>query len=164
MKIDEPGATIYAFPMLSKAASATEEAGSVPIAAADVAATAAKEPLHAFLGAARRDDLTADELASPGTLRYLISDLERLNGRCLGLEGVEKTYNDLRVQHARLEERANSSKWSGLLSDACLSIGSLALGAAPSYMGLHGAESAGFGVLAGAAVLIVFGVFAKWRG
>lgn len=164
MKIDQPGATIYAFPMLSKAASATEEAGSVPVAAADVAATAAKEPLHPFLGAARRDNLTADEVASPGTLRYLISDLERLNDRCLGLEGVEKTYNDLRVQHARLEERASRSKWSSLLSDACLSIGSLALGAAPNYIGLPGAESVGFVVLAGAAVLIAFGIVAKWRG
>ncbi len=164
MKIDQPSATIYAFPMLSKAASATEEAGSVPVAAAEVAATAAKEPLYAFLGAARRDNLTADELASPGTLRYLISDLERLNDRCLGLEGVEKTYNDLRVEHARLEERANRSKWSSLLSDACLSIGSLALGAAPSYIGLPGAEKVGFVVIAGAAVLIISGIVAKWRG
>lgn len=164
MKIDQPGATIYAFPMLSKAVSATEETGSVPVAAADVAATAAKEPLHAFLGAARRDDLTADELATPATLRFLISELERLNDRCIGLESVEKIHNDLRVEHARLEERADRSKWSGLLSDACLSIGSLGLGAAPSYIGLPGVEHVGFVVLAGAAVLILFGVVAKVRG
>jgi hypothetical protein len=82
--IDRNGATIYQFRVasISQSSSATEELGSTPIDAAEMAAGETKEQPRGFLQAARRG-LSEEELSTPAARRFLIADLERLDRLCV---------------------------------------------------------------------------------
>jgi len=92
-EVDSHSAAIYQFRMARNPASATDESGSIPIAAEEVAATAAKEPARAFLQSARRN-LSDDELSTPAARRFLIAELERLDQLCIELKEFERQYNN----------------------------------------------------------------------
>jgi hypothetical protein len=149
--------------MAPKTASATDESGSVPIAAEEVEATAAKEPARAFLQSARRN-LSDDELATPAARRFLIADIERLDELCTELKEFERQYNDQRVVIATLTEASKSSRWNELLSFVCLSIGSGGLGAAPSYLALKDGTAIGLMVVIFSLVLVITGIASRvWK-
>src|SRR5258708_623698 len=104
---------------MSDLTSATEEAGSVPIVREGAAS---KESPRDYLNPARRK-LTEAELTSPGAIRLLISESDRLEERCATLETTASNYHDLRVEKAILEAKLKSSKWHEVLSGLCLAIG-----------------------------------------
>jgi hypothetical protein len=144
-------------------ASATDESGSVPIAAEEVAATAAKEPARAFLQSARRN-LSDNELATPAARRFLIADIERLDQLCLELKEFERQYHDQRVTIATLEEASKASRWNEILSFVCLSVGSAGIGAAPSYLVLKDGTTIGVMIMVLSLILVLTGVASRvWR-
>jgi len=163
-EIDRPGATIYEFPVSQpQSASATEEAGATPVAAAEVAASETKEPARGFLQAARRR-LSEEELSTPAARRFLIAELERLDLYCSESQQFVAKYHDQRVTIATLTEASKRNAWNEILSFMCLSVGSAGLGAAPSYLGIPGAQTYGLVFLALSAVLLVGGIASRvWR-
>lgn len=160
MKIDRPGAAIYSLPMVSRVAAATDEAGSTPAAADEVAASAIKEPSRQFLRLARRD-LSDDELATPAARRFLIAELERLDEQNEEQRQIVALYHNQRVDIARLSSELGKSKYVELLSNVCLAIGSAGIGAAPSYFSLKDGTTIGLVILGLAVVLLVAGIAPK---
>jgi hypothetical protein len=160
MNIDRPSAEIYYFPMASGIASATEEAGSIPIAADEAAAAGTKEAARGFLQAARRN-LSEEDLATPAARRFLIAEIERLDERCIELATFEKSYNDQRVEIAILTEGARKSRWIEILGFVCSSIGAAGIGAAPSYLSLPGGVVVGVMMLIFAAILFLVGLLPR---
>jgi hypothetical protein len=161
-ELDRPSAAIYQFRMARAASSATDESGSVLVAAEVVAATAAKEPVRGFLQSARRD-LSDEELATPAARRFPIAELERLDQLCLDLKEYERQYNNQRVTIATLTESAKVSRWNEILSFVSLSIGSAGIGAAPSYLALKDGATIGLMVLAFSIVLVLTGIASRVR-
>jgi hypothetical protein len=141
-------------------ASATDESGSVPVGAEEVAATAAKEPARAFLQSARRN-LSDAELSTPAVRRFLIAEIERLDKECMELEEFERQYNNQRVEIATLTASARASRWNDILSFVCLSIGSAGIGAAPSYLSLKDGATIGVMIALLSSVLVVVGVTSR---
>lgn len=140
--------------------SETDEAGATPIPQSS--GDSQKEQPRRFLESGRKN-LSPEELASPAAGRFLIAEIERLDGQCAELKVVEKKYGDLRVEVASLQERATTSKLLEITSFACLSVGSAGLGAAPSYLSLDGALALGLVIAAGSTILVAVGVFARFK-
>jgi len=138
---------------------ATEEAGSRPIGPNE-ADTAQTYERRGFLASARRN-LSEDEAASPAGRRWLIAELERLDGEYADYKELQKTHSDMRVRLATLEEAQRRSRWLEILSYVSVSVGSAGIGAAPSYITADKLASAGWVMMTGAAILIIVGVLAK---
>jgi hypothetical protein len=139
----------------AKQISETEETGATPLASAEIAAGATKEPARGFLQAARRG-LSENELSTPAARRFLIAEIERMDLLCVENQSIVAKYHDQRVLIATLTEAAKASRWNEILSFLCLSVGSAGLGAAPSYLVVKGAESFGL-VFLGLSVVLVLG-------
>src|SRR4051812_17554053 len=114
------GAKIYRFPMADPAknfpatTSPTEEAGAAVAPGGEVAIL--KESSRSFLAAARRN-LTAEELASPGALRLLIAELERLDQVCSEHQTIVTEYHSQRVIVATLTEQLGGARKLQILSN-----------------------------------------------
>jgi hypothetical protein len=143
--------------MVDRANSATEEAGAVPI---QQGSADAKQSPRAYLNSARRA-LSEDELKSPGAIRLLISESDRLEERCTSLEVVSAAYHDLRVEKAGLESRLKMSKWHEILSGLCLAIGSFGVATGQRLLSIDGALESGIGVMIVSALLVVAGILSK---
>lgn len=137
--------------------SATEDTGSTPVGDAT---GVAKEQPRGFLASGRRN-LSEEELGAPGVRRFLIFEIERLDTQCVELRQVERDHSELRVEHAKLQASARSSRLNELVSFVCLTVGSAGLGAAPSYMSLKGAEGVGWVVVIGSALLVIAGIASR---
>jgi hypothetical protein len=149
--------------MASQLPSATEETGATPVAPEEIAAGERKEPARGFLQAARRG-LSEEELSTPAARRFLIAELERLDELCVSNQSYVEKYHDQRVTIATLTEAGKTSRWNEILSFLCLSIGSAGLGAAPSYLGVPGAERYGLVFLGLSILLIIGGVASRvWK-
>lgn len=141
--------------------SATEEAGSTPVHSENAADQ--EKDARRFLTPARRD-LSEEELASPAARRFLIAEIERLDTECADHKEIRQQYNDLRVEHARTQERGRRDKWNEVLSFVCLSVGSAGIGAAPSYMMEPTLAAVGWVFLGGSVLLVLIGVASKiWK-
>jgi hypothetical protein len=136
---------------------ATDEAGALPVAqgAGDSAVT--KQEPREFLKAARRG-LSEQELSSPPAIRWMISELERLDGECSELRKLSNLYNDQRVEIAILKSDRSVSRKSEILSYVCSTIGAAMLGAGPSYLAVQGTENIGKIIVGLSIVLIVGGI------
>jgi len=148
---------------VAKNLSATEEAGAIPIAPAEIAATETKEATRGFLQAARRG-LSEEELSTPAARRFLIAELERMDEQCVSTQIYVERYHEQRVDLAKLTANTQTSKWNEILSFVCLSVGSAGLGAAPSYLSVPGAERFGLVFLGLSVVLVIAGVASRvWK-
>lgn len=141
--------------------SQTDEAGSTPVQAEptrDINAKGTRE----FLSLGRRN-LSAEELASPTVARFLIAEIERLDGECARYSGIEHKYNEQRVEMAALQARHNNTEWLELLSTACLAVGSAGIGAAGSYLAVESLATLGWVFAIGSAILVLVGVWSRVR-
>jgi hypothetical protein len=138
--------------------SPTDETGALPPPGGE--ASTSKEPARGFLAAARRN-LTAEELASPGALRLLIAELERLDQVCAEQQGIVLKYYDQRETIASLTERTQTSKWTEILFISNLSVGAAGIGAAPAYFTIADGKWAGVVVLALSLILVSLGVASR---
>ncbi len=146
--------------MAEKTPLATDEAGATPL---DTSESAIKKSPRAFLELARRN-LSEEELAAPGARRFMISEIERLDDRCIALEDIAQKYNDLRVEKAVLDEKVKASKWHEVLSGLCLAAGSAGIGASTKFFGILGAERESYLLLTISAVLVIVGIVSKvWK-
>jgi len=159
-QIDRPTAIIYQFCMASQSISPTEEAGSTPIGAEEVAATEAKETSRSFLQSARRP-LTEEEVTSPAVRRFLIAELERLDQQCAELKEFERKYNEQRVEVATLRADARIARWTEIVSFVCLSVGSAGLGAAPSYFAIKDGTTLGVMLMVFSLILVLGGIISR---
>jgi hypothetical protein len=140
--------------------SPTEEAGSVPIVREGATL---KESPRAYLNPARRN-LTEAELTSPGAIRLLISESDRLEERCATLEATASKYNDLRVEKAVLEAKLKSSKWHEVLSGLCLAIGAFGLAQGQRLLSEPTVHDVGIAVITVSALLVIAGIASKvWK-
>lgn len=105
--------------------------------------------------------MSEDELKSPGAIRLLISESDRLEERCTSLEVVSAAYHDLRVEKAGLESRLKMSKWHEILSGLCLAIGSFGVATGQRLLSIDGALESGIGVMIVSALLVVAGILSK---
>ena len=139
--------------------SQTEESGSTPVEPSAAPADTKASP-RAFLNSARRN-LSEDELKTPGAIRLLISEIERLDDHCGHLQVTYETYQDLRVTHATLAAKVQVSRWNEILSGLCLAIGSFGVATGQRLLGMDGSHDAGIGIIVVSALLIVAGILSK---
>jgi hypothetical protein len=179
MGVDQPGATIYHFPVATQApqaterASATEERGATPTPQPR-GEPESKDSKREFLRAASRD-LTEKEASSPAGIRWLAHDAERLDRECDGLreevgdlrqkyDFMKDQFNDKRVEVETLRGGTRISKRNEILSNLALAGGGAGLGAAPSYFAVQGAQNMAYTVMAISAVLVVGAIlFRAWK-
>ena len=140
--------------------SETDETGSTPIVTNKIKA---KSPSKEYLNSARRV-LKEDELTSPGAIRLLISDIDRLEERCTQLEDIEEEYNELRVKNAVLESRSKSSRWNEVLSALCLAVGSFGLAQGQRLLGIDAQHDVGIATICVSTLLVLAGIASKvWK-
>jgi hypothetical protein len=137
--------------------SATDEVGAVPTITQE---TASKEEPRGFLRSGRKN-LTEEDLSTAAARRFLIAEIERLDQSCSDLRGIERKYNDLRVEHATLKEATKASLWFEILSYFCFSIGTAGVGTAPSYFAITNGNGIAWTVLIGSGVLMIVGLAAR---
>jgi hypothetical protein len=143
---------------MTDSSSPTEETGAVPI---EQPGAVSKQSPRAYLNSARRN-LSEDELRSPGAIRLLISESDRLEDRCASLEVTAAAYHDLRVEKAVLEAKSRASKWHEVLSGICLATGSAGIGVSFRLLALDTAS--GTGVLIVSVLLVLIGIASKvWK-
>lgn len=138
---------------------ATEEAGSQPLGDASNGVSAKQEPRR-FLDLARRD-LNEEELSSPAARRFLIAEIERLDGDCANYKATHLEFIDLKVENATLLEAQKKSRWNEILSFVCSTIGAAGIGAAPSYMTVAGLHGVGWVLAIGSAILVIVAVLSR---
>jgi hypothetical protein len=105
-----------------------------------------------------RRELSEDELATPAVQRMLLSEVERL-------ERVETEFVAVRAQFHAVDKRASvleerHRKWTAteVLATACVAVGSVMLGYAPSFPG--GSPHQTITIVLGAA-LVIAGIVVK---
>ena len=146
--------------MVSKTAIATEEAGSVPAAPDELAATAVKEPTRGFLRSARQD-LSEEDLSTPAARRFLLAEIERLDNLTEEQKFFVQKYYDQKVEIASLTVGAEKSKWIEVLSSVCLAVGCAGVGAAPSYISLKDGTVIGLMIMGFSVILVIIGIVPK---
>ena len=141
----------------------TEEAGALPIAAAQGGGSVETKGQRGFLQVARRN-LREEELANPVAVRFLIAELERLDEYCGEARSIVTEYHTQRVTIATLQEAAKPSKKLEILSALCLSAGSVGIGAAAKYISVPSAEGTGYVILAVSILLVIAAIVSKvWK-
>ena len=113
--------------------------------------------MRGFLQAGRRG-LSAEELSTPSAIRFMISELERLDNTCGELREYERLYNDQRVQIATLTSDRSVSRKTEILSYVCSAAGAAGLAAAQAYLTIPEAWGLGITILALSLILIVGGI------
>ena len=128
-------AIIYQFPMTGTqlVVAETEETGAVALAVD--AQGSEKVTVRSFMKVAIRD-LTEEDLSTPAARRFLIAEITRLERQCDRDGTAQENCHALELKLAGLESKLESSTWQEILSFSCLSIGSVGLGAFPSYIAL----------------------------
>ena len=143
--------------------SATEEQGSIPSLDGDADSAPPKESPRGFLQISRRQ-LTEEELSTPAARRFLIFEIERLDQECADHRPYIEQYHEQRVTIATLQEKIYKSRWSEILSTLCLTIGSIGLGAAPSYLSVTSLQADGYALLGLSVVLVLGGIASRiWK-
>lgn len=122
-----------------------------------VAATAPTGKTRRALSTLKRE-LTDDELASTGTQKMLLEELERLSEDNLRLDSFRSLYYEADKDVAVLKEKQKKNIAFEIISGACLSIGAAALGYAP-YLWNH--PPSGLILIAFGIILTIGGVIAK---
>ena len=135
---------------------ATEERQPDETGAAPVKTDARKE--RKVLSALPRE-LSKEEFKSPGSQKWMLAELERLDEESRELKGIRDMYSNLRVEHAIAQANLRVSLSFEILSGALLAVGSAMLGyvqTLPASQGHAALMSGTFG-----AILIVASVVAK---
>lgn len=134
---------------------ATDETGSVPVS---VSADTDETKSDSF--SAIRRALREEELAAPGALRLLIAELDRLSKELSTARWFQEKYFETKEALARIEERQKKSAANEILGTACLTGGSVGIGAAKTYIDL---TSYGWVILVVSALFVVAGIVARVR-
>jgi hypothetical protein len=105
-----------------------------------------------------RRELSDEELSSPAVQRMLIDDIERIEKEKNELSEYQVKFHEADKKSAILEEKVKSSVSQEVIFSVCLTVGSAALGYAPSVWSTQptGWISIVFGV-----VLIIGGIASK---
>jgi hypothetical protein len=125
-----------------------------------------KKQLRPFLNAGRRD-LSETELSSPAVQRFLIDDVERLNNENEDLRRYRDLYHQNAVELAVMREKNKPLIRNELMSYACLTLGAVGLGAAPSYITMSDIKNAptiGWTFFIVSSLFVVIGFLARiWK-
>lgn len=140
---------------LGDSVSETEESGSIPTPLTETETK--KDERRRFLSSAMRD-LSEEELESPAARRFLIAEIQRLDNECDSSKHILNQYNDLRVETATLREKSKRDRWLELLSFVSTSVGSVGIGAAPTYMIIESAKDTGIVIAICSALLVASGI------
>jgi len=105
-----------------------------------------------------RRELSDEELASPAVQRMLIDDIERLEKENDEAIQYRDRYHQADKKAAILEEKLKASVAQEVIFGVCLTVGSAALGYAPS---VWSAQPSGWISIAFGLVLIVGGIASK---
>jgi len=105
-----------------------------------------------------RRELSEEELSSPAVQRLLLDELERLERESARLETYQDRYYKADRLCAVYEERSRTTRVNEVLSVVCLTVGSAALGYAPS---LWTSQPSGWISIVLGSALIIGGIAAK---
>ena len=117
--------------MGSTTADETEESGAA--ASATISAQEVLKEKMEFLRGARRQ-LSAEELASPIVSRFLIEEIERLDGEVRNLRKYRDNYHERDKEVSLLRQEKQHTQTMNLRDAAILAVGSAGIGGAPSYI------------------------------
>ena len=100
----------------------------------DTGAVAARAPVSKVRRAlsSLKRELSDDDLASPGTQKMLLEELERLTEENSSLSSFRSLFHESDKKVAILGEKQKKNISFEVISGACLAIGSASLGYAPS--------------------------------
>jgi phosphotransacetylase len=105
-----------------------------------------------------RRELSDDELLSPAVQRMLIDDIERLEKEKFELSEYCEKFYEADKRSAILEEKVKSSVSQEVIFSVCLTVGSAALGYAPS---VWASQPTGYISIVFGVVLIIGGIASK---
>lgn len=106
-------------------------------------------------------DLSEDELTSPGALKLMLNDLDRLNDEVAKTSPYKDLFHEKDKEVAVLEGKLIKNTNNEILYSVAITIGSALLGVCPAIWEksiIYGPLSLAFG-----AVLILFGFISKFR-
>jgi hypothetical protein len=107
-----------------------------------------------------RRELTDDELSSSAVQRLLLDELDRLEREVDNLTSYREQYYTAEKERAVLVQKVNQSTANEILFAVTLTVGSAALGYAPS---VWDSQPSGYMALIFGVVLIVGGIIARVR-
>jgi len=123
---------------------------------ANPASTSQKKTRRALAGLKR--ELTDEELASPGTQKMILEELERLSEENLVLTGLRQSFHKVDKDLAVLQEKHKRFIAAEIVSGACIAAGAASLGFAPA---VWSSAPGGYIALAFGVLLTLGGVVAK---
>lgn len=143
---------------ISAASDPTQEAGSEPVA--DRAELGKPRDVRSFLGAGLRD-LNESDLATPAARRFLMYEIQRLDDETEQLKLISARYNDLRVEHARIEEKIQKNTAFEVITFFAATAGAAGLGAAPSFISINAISNVGWSLAIISAALVIGSALAR---
>jgi energy-converting hydrogenase Eha subunit C len=135
---------------------ATDETGSTPIPVSPGEVDDSKTDTFSGIRRALREE----ELAAPGALRLLVVELDRLSKELSTARWFQEKYFETKEALARIEERQKRSAINEILATACLTGGSVGIGAAKTYIDV---TSYGWLIFGVSVLFVVAGMVARVR-
>jgi hypothetical protein len=135
---------------------ATDETGSTPTPGSPGEADETKTDTFSGIRRALREE----ELATPGALRLLIAELDRLSREVSTARWFQEKYFETKEALARIEERQRKSATNEILGTACLTLGSAGMGASKIFIDI---TRYGWVIFAISALFVAAGIVARVR-